>query len=77
MSDRQLSGVRSHLIGFVFQSFFLLEGMTASTTLPTVCCTAASRWSIDADAAARHYVAGLGQRLTHTPSQMSGGERQR
>ena len=29
MSDRQLSGVRSHLIGFVFQSFFLLEGMTA------------------------------------------------
>ena len=27
MSDRQLSGVRSHLIGFVFQSFFLLEGI--------------------------------------------------
>ena len=29
MSDKQLSGVRSQKIGFVFQEFFLLPGFTA------------------------------------------------
>ena len=30
MSDRRLSAVRSRMIGFVFQQFFLLDGMTAA-----------------------------------------------
>ena len=29
MSDRQLAGVRAHRIGFVFQQFFLLDGLSA------------------------------------------------
>ncbi|NMD23610.1 MAG: ATP-binding cassette domain-containing protein, partial [Actinobacteria bacterium] len=29
MSDRNLSAVRSQLLGFVFQQFFLLDGMSA------------------------------------------------
>ena len=34
MSDRQLAALRAHRIGFVFQQFFLLEGMSRSTMLP-------------------------------------------
>jgi putative ABC transport system ATP-binding protein len=78
MSDRQLSGVRSHLIGFVFQSFFLLEGMTAIDNVANGLLyrgrAQADRREAAAEALRR---VGLGQRLTHTPNQMSGGERQR
>jgi putative ABC transport system ATP-binding protein len=78
MSDRQLSGVRSHLIGFVFQSFFLLEGMTAVDNVANGLLyrgkSLVDRREAAAEALRR---VGLGQRLTHTPSQMSGGERQR
>jgi putative ABC transport system ATP-binding protein len=78
MSDRQLSGVRSHLIGFVFQSFFLLEGMTAVDNVANGLLYRGKSVTDRRDAAAEALRrVGLGQRLTHTPSQMSGGERQR
>ena len=78
MSDRQLSGVRSHLIGFVFQSFFLLEGMTAIDNVANGLLYRGKSLTDRRDAAAEALRrVGLGQRLTHTPSQMSGGERQR
>jgi putative ABC transport system ATP-binding protein len=78
MSDRQLSGVRSHLIGFVFQSFFLLEGMTAVDNVANGLLYRGKALTERREAAAEALQrVGLGQRLTHTPSQMSGGERQR
>ena len=78
MSDRQLSGVRSHLIGFVFQSFFLLEGMTAVDNVANGLLYRGTSVDERRDAAAEALRrVGLGQRLSHTPSQMSGGERQR
>jgi len=78
MSDRQLSGVRSHLIGFVFQSFFLLEGMTAVDNVANGLLYRGTHLEERRDAAAEALRrVGLGGRLSHTPSQMSGGERQR
>ena len=78
MSDRQLSGVRSHLIGFVFQSFFLLEGMTAVDNVANGLLYRGKSLTDRRDAAAEALRrVGLGHRLRHTPSQMSGGERQR
>jgi len=78
MSDRQLSGVRSNLIGFVFQSFFLLEGMTAVDNVANGLLYRGTSVDERRDAAAEALRrVGLGQRLSHTPSQMSGGERQR
>jgi putative ABC transport system ATP-binding protein len=78
LNDRSLSQVRNEKIGFVFQAFHLLAGVTAldNVILPMLYNTTIPR---DKEARARAVLerVGLGQRLHHTPGQMSGGEQQR
>jgi putative ABC transport system ATP-binding protein len=70
------AALRARLLGFVFQSFNLLPSMTA---LENVMLPLELAGSADAAAEARGLLerVGLGQRLTHYPKQLSGGEQQR
>jgi len=68
--------LRAGRVGFVFQSFQLLSGLTA---LENVMLPAELAGHADAEGRARATLAqvGLSQRLGHYPHQLSGGEQQR
>ncbi|HXH02106.1 MAG TPA: ATP-binding cassette domain-containing protein [Candidatus Competibacteraceae bacterium] len=68
--------LRARRVGFVFQSFQLLPGLTALENVMLPLELAGQR---DAERAAREVLerVGLGARLAHYPSQLSGGEQQR
>jgi putative ABC transport system ATP-binding protein len=68
--------VRAQLVGFVFQSFQLLPGLTAleNVMLPLELAAVAGPRERATQLLDR---VGLGARLTHYPKQLSGGEQQR
>ena len=77
-ADGELAALRSNHIGFVFQEFFLLEGMTALENVANGLLYAgvpAGERRPRAAATLEHV--GLGHRLDFHASQLSGGERQR
>jgi putative ABC transport system ATP-binding protein len=78
MDDNELAVIRGQKIGFVFQTFNLIQRLSAleNVTLPM--------WFMGKNESERRKRAkkllemvGLGHRITHRPSEMSGGERQR
>jgi putative ABC transport system ATP-binding protein len=68
--------LRAGRVGFVFQNFQLLNGLTALENVMLPLELAGSR---DAGTLAVDYLerVGLGERLRHYPNQLSGGEQQR
>lgn len=76
MNEDGRAMLRNELIGFVFQSFQLLPGLTA---LENVMLPLELSGDINAETAAKDLLerVGLARRLEHTPKQLSGGEQQR
>ena len=76
MDEEGRAAVRAGHVGFVFQSFHLLPGLTA---LENVALPLELQGDKDALKTAAHYLTrvGLDHRTTHYPRQLSGGEQQR
>lgn len=78
LSNKNLSAFRNKQIGFIFQFHHLLVEFNA---LENVCIPAfiagTSRAAAEKRATELLQLLGLGDRLTHKPSQLSGGEQQR
>jgi putative ABC transport system ATP-binding protein len=76
MDEDGRAAMRNQLVGFVFQSFQLMPGLTA---LENVMLPLELRGDKNAKKAAISLLerVGLSERLTHTPRQLSGGEQQR
>ena len=76
MSEDALALYRRRHIGIVFQAFHLIPTMTALENVATPLELAGEKRAFAIAAAALEEV-GLGHRLKHYPSQLSGGEQQR
>lgn len=78
LTDRELSRIRNRKIGFIFQQYHLIQGLTVleNVELPLIYQGIHSddRYDLAIEALER---VGLSGRVKHKPAQMSGGQQQR
>jgi len=81
LGDQQLSQIRNSRIGFVFQFYHLLSEFSVleNVMMPVLISGSNKKGISEAEGFARKLLkrVGLLDRLTHFPSQLSGGEKQR
>ncbi len=78
LSDDELSDIRNREIGFIFQGFNLIAGLTAleNVELPLIYRGVSKKERLQLSEVALEKV-GLKNRMGHKPSEMSGGQQQR
>jgi len=78
LTDDELSDIRNREIGFIFQGFNLIAGLTAleNVELPLIYRGVPKKERIQLAETALEKV-GLKERMEHKPSEMSGGQQQR
>lgn len=78
LNDDERAEIRSTRIGFVFQSFYLLQALTVveNIEVPLLYSGRLDRKARQRSIALAQQV-GLGDRLMHRPTQLSGGQQQR
>lgn len=78
LTDDELSDIRNREIGFIFQGFNLIPGLTAleNVELPLIYRGVSKKERIRLAEVALEKV-GLSKRMSHKPSEMSGGQQQR
>nr|WP_316622114.1 ABC transporter ATP-binding protein [uncultured Ruminococcus sp.] len=78
LTDNELSEIRAHKIGFVFQSFQLLKGETAIQNVMLPLSFAGVKRNLRRDIALKALErVGLAERVNFLPTQLSGGQKQR
>lgn len=78
LTDDELSDIRNREIGFIFQGFNLIPGLTAleNVELPLIYRGVSKKERLKLAQVALEKV-GLANRMTHKPAEMSGGQQQR
>lgn len=78
LSDKELASFRNHTIGFIFQSFHLINDLRVidNVELPLLYRKVSARDRVQLAKEALTKV-GLSNRMKHFPSQLSGGQKQR
>ncbi|HBO16310.1 MAG TPA: ABC transporter, partial [Porticoccaceae bacterium] len=76
MTEDARAEMRARYVGFVFQSFHLLPGLTAQENVALPLELRSDKAAMDTAARYLQRV-GLADRMTHYPRQLSGGEQQR
>jgi putative ABC transport system ATP-binding protein len=77
LSDVARSRFRNESVGFVFQSFHLVQGLSALENVLLPAAFAATEGGGEAQAHEALRRVGLGEKAARLPGQLSGGERQR
>jgi putative ABC transport system ATP-binding protein len=77
MSEGKLAVVRNSKIGMIFQAFNLIPTLTAQENVEVPLYVGKHKGSPSTRAQKLLELVGLSHRLTHRPSQLSGGEQQR